>query len=142
MDPKHVLLAFRGRITRKEYWFGVTGTAVVALAGFAAFYVILFLTGSIHSDLILFALALLVLTPVLALWPFLAVHIKRLHDRDRSGWWVLIWNIPLVAWILGDSQVGAAALGGAIGLWTIIDLGLGRGTAGPNRFGNDPHVEA
>ena len=55
------------------------------------------------------------------LWPLMAVSIKRWHDRDRSGWWVLIVLVPVVGWI-----------------WALIDNGFLRGTAGPNRFGPEP----
>ena len=47
------------------------------------------------------------------------VHIKRFHDRDKSGWWVLIGLIPII---------------GAI--WLLIELGFLKGTPGPNRFGS------
>jgi uncharacterized membrane protein YhaH (DUF805 family) len=46
------------------------------------------------------------------------VYIKRFHDRDKSGWWVLIGLIPII---------------GAI--WLPIELGFLKGTPRPNRFG-------
>ncbi len=54
-------------------------------------------------------------------WIGLAVTVKRSHDRDKSGWWILIALIPLI---------------GAI--WFLIEFGFLRGTPGPNRFGPDP----
>ena len=60
----------------------------------------------------IFALALFV--------PSLAVSVRRLHDTNRSGWWLLICLIPLV---------------GAIWLLVLFCL---RGTSGENRFGPDP----
>jgi len=51
----------------------------------------------------------------------LCVHIKRCHDRDQSGWWVLLLLIPVIGFI-----------------WAIINLGILEGTRGPNRFGPDP----
>jgi uncharacterized membrane protein YhaH (DUF805 family) len=50
--------------------------------------------------------------------PTVIVYIKRFHDRDKSGWWVLIGLIPLI---------------GAI--WLLVELGFLKGTPGPNRFG-------
>ena len=50
-----------------------------------------------------------------------ATNIKRWHDRDKSGWMVLILLIPLLGW-----------------LWSLIELGFLRGTEGENRFGPDP----
>ena len=54
-----------------------------------------------------------------SLIPAIIVHIKRFHDRDKSGWWVLIVLIPII---------------GAI--WLLIELGFLKGTLGPNRFGS------
>jgi uncharacterized membrane protein YhaH (DUF805 family) len=58
---------------------------------------------------------------LLLLWPAIAVAVKRWHDRDKPGWWVLIVLLPLIG-----------------GLWALIDNGCLRGTVGPNRFGPDP----
>lgn len=55
------------------------------------------------------------------LYPSLAVGVKRWHDRDKSGWWMLILLIPLI---------------GAI--WYLIACGILKGTDGPNRYGPDP----
>ena len=52
--------------------------------------------------------------------PNLAVQIRRLHDIDKSGWWILIALIPLIGFI-----------------WLIV-LYCTEGTRGPNRFGADP----
>ena len=50
--------------------------------------------------------------------PSILVDIKRWHDRDKSGWWMLILLVPII---------------GAI--WFLIELGFLAGTPGPNRFG-------
>ena len=55
---------------------------------------------------------------LLSLIPAVIVYIKRFHDRDKSGWWVLIGLIPLIG-----------------PLWLLIELGFLKGTDGPNRFG-------
>jgi uncharacterized membrane protein YhaH (DUF805 family) len=54
------------------------------------------------------------------LLPSLAVGARRLHDIDRTGWWQLIWFIPVIGWIV------------------LIVFFASRGTAGPNRFGANP----
>lgn len=54
------------------------------------------------------------------LWLNLSIDAKRWHDRDKSGWWMLIGLVPI------------------IGLWAIIEPGFLRGAEGPNQFGNDP----
>ena len=57
----------------------------------------------------------------LATWINLAISVQRLHDRDKSGFWL----IPMLL-IPGGS------------IWMIIELGFLRGTPGPNRFGPPP----
>lgn len=52
--------------------------------------------------------------------PSLAVAVRRLHDTDRSGWWVLLQFIPVI--------------GPLVLIWFFATAG----TAGPNRFGPDP----
>jgi uncharacterized membrane protein YhaH (DUF805 family) len=54
------------------------------------------------------------------LFPNLAMAVRRLHDRDKSGWWILLGLIPLI--------------GGLI----LLVWYLSRGTEGENRFGPDP----
>jgi uncharacterized membrane protein YhaH (DUF805 family) len=54
------------------------------------------------------------------LWPFLAVEIKRCHDRGRSGWFLLVGLIPLV------------------NLWVLVEVFFLRGTLGDNQYGQDP----
>ena len=54
-------------------------------------------------------------------WMHLAVFTKRWHDRDKSGWMVLINLIPFVGV-----------------LWTLIECGFLDGTQGPNKYGASP----
>jgi uncharacterized membrane protein YhaH (DUF805 family) len=75
--------------------------------------------------------------------------IKRLHDRDKSGWWLLLFiGAPVV---LGGIQLaidpylegGAAPMlltlaSLAISVWFVVELGCLRGTVGPNQYGPDP----
>jgi uncharacterized membrane protein YhaH (DUF805 family) len=80
----------------------------------------------------------------------LAVGVKRLHDRNKSGWYlVLFYIIPSILIVAGiavgtimeDSIMIASILGlvaAAIGIWAFIELGCLRGTVGANRYGPDP----
>jgi uncharacterized membrane protein YhaH (DUF805 family) len=52
--------------------------------------------------------------------PLLSVEVRRLHDLDRTGWWLLLVFIPLIGWIV-------------LFVWFCM-----RGTTGKNRFGEDP----
>lgn len=64
-------------------------------------------------------LALILYIPLI--WCSLALQIKRWHDRDKPGTWVLINLIPLVG-----------------GIWAFVEVGCLRGTFGPNNYGDDP----
>ena len=73
---------FSGRASRSEYWF------------FALFYNIVFLCASIidyATDPYRTFGTLYLLTLVLLFTPILAVCVRRLHDIDKSGWWLLIY---------------------------------------------------
>ncbi len=64
-------------------------------------------------------LAVLLYIPLL--WSSLALQVKRWHDRNKSGAWVLISLIPLVG-----------------GIWAFVEVGCLRGTFGLNNYGEDP----
>ena len=85
----------------------------------------------------------------LFLWVYLATSVKRLHDRNRSGWWiVLFFLLPglygqfgarLEDW-LGDSYFVAiiSAVAFVFSAWGFVEMYCRKGTTGPNRFGGDP----
>jgi uncharacterized membrane protein YhaH (DUF805 family) len=66
-------------------------------------------------------LVLLMIVSLVVIWPGLAINIKRWHDRDKSGWWILISLIPFVGPI-----------------WALVEVGFLPGTPGPNQYGPDP----
>ena len=73
---------FRGRARRSEYWW------------FVLFFVLVYL-GAALIDGILFGFPLLVVGVLLGLFvPNLAVSVRRLHDTNRSGWWLLLNLVP------------------------------------------------
>ena len=81
---------FSGRARRKEYWYFLliqTGLMIIAMI----LDTIIFDTG-VGLFYILVALGLFI--------PNLAVTIRRLHDTNRSGWWILISLIPLLGILL------------------------------------------
>ncbi len=74
--------AFDGRASRSEFWWWALFTFLVSAA-----------TGMISETLSgLFSLGVLL--------PSLAVGARRLHDTDRSAWFLLVWLIPLIGWII------------------------------------------
>lgn len=91
------------------------------------------------------ALALALVLGVALAWIVTAVGVKRLHDRDKRGLWlVLFYLAPLLFGMAGVVTASpaaswlcvAAAL--AIHAWSFVELGLRRGTRGANHFGPDP----
>lgn len=109
-----ILFSFEGRIPRRVFW-GVTLLYTIAFYAF-----VIGLVAELGEDSLFVNLSILVMYPVM-LWVSLAVTVKRWHDLDKSGWWVLIGLIPC----LGP-------------LWAFVETGCMRGTYGDNSYGPDP----
>jgi uncharacterized membrane protein YhaH (DUF805 family) len=85
----------------------------------------------------------------LFLWVYLATSIKRLHDSNKSAWWMIpFFLIPGLFEQFGDRLPHsypflalnlAAAL---VWLWGVVEMCFLKGTTGPNRFGADPLTPA
>ncbi len=80
---------FAGRARLKEYWMYVLISAVVVL-------VLGIVNGLMGADVP----ALPVYYSLAVVLPSLAVTVRRLHDTDRSGWWLLILLVPIVGAIV------------------------------------------
>lgn len=102
---------FEGRARRSEYWWFVLFNLIVSI--------ILTILAPGHGGGMGGGLLSMVWS-LATLLPSLAVGARRLHDIDRSGWWLLIGFIPL------------------IGLIVLIVFFAKSGTPGPNRFGANP----
>ena len=90
-------------------------------------------------------LILKVLSTSLFLWIYLATAIKRLHDRNRRGWWTLLFFIvpglfDQFSNLLPDTNwaIAVAWTFHMPWLWGFVEMFLLRGTSGANRFGPDP----
>jgi uncharacterized membrane protein YhaH (DUF805 family) len=143
----NLLFSFQGRINRAKFWLAIVIYLVASL--------ILSTLGLVLGPDSLALSLLNMVIGIASLISGIAVGIKRLHDRNRSGWLLLVFYIVpgvllTVALVLGfygmasDSpgSVGAAVIlglvGVAIGIWAVIELGCLRGTIGSNRYGPDP----
>jgi len=84
---------FSGRARRSEYWF----FTLFYLLIYIALLVLSALAGR-HGGAIVGILLLVYLLAMLI--PSLSVTVRRLHDTDRSGWWVLISLVPLIGGII------------------------------------------
>jgi uncharacterized membrane protein YhaH (DUF805 family) len=109
---------FSGRAQRAEYWY------------FVLFYILIIIGLSIIDGVVgtfdeETGIGILGALFVLGMFlPSLAVTVRRLHDTDRSGWWILLNLIPIVGALI-------------VLIFTCLD-----GTPGDNRFGPNPKAIA
>lgn len=136
---KHVFgnyVTFQGRASRSEFWWWYLFTAIVSLILFIPampWYLDLINTsmstdGAVTTMPALTGLATLGLTlsgiwSLAILLPTIAVAVRRLHDTNKSGWWLLLWFLSCCF------GIGAIIL---IIFWVLPS------TPGPNRFGEGP----
>ena len=100
---------FSGRAQRSEYWY------------FFLFYLLIYIAlAFVAAALGTAGVALIALFLLAMIIPSLSVGVRRLHDIDRSGWWLLISFIPLI---------------GAI---VLIIFAVQDSDPGENRFGSNP----
>src|SRR5262245_61613481 len=104
MPISQILFSFRGRLNRQPFW--LTTLAMVVIAVILILIVFMIAGGAILTgDLSALggAALLLVIIYIPLLWVSLAIGIKRLHDRNKSGWWiVLFWIVPAVLQGIGE----------------------------------------
>jgi uncharacterized membrane protein YhaH (DUF805 family) len=114
MPLSQLLFSTKGRIPRSTYWyygFVYLGINIVAV-------LIDLMTGTYDDSLGIGLVSGLL--SLIGIVTGIAVSVKRCHDRDHSGWFLLVGLIPLV------------------NLWVTIELGFLRGTVGENQYGYDP----
>ncbi|MDX1351747.1 MAG: DUF805 domain-containing protein [Thiomicrorhabdus sp.] len=94
LEPLNQYFNFKDRATRQQFWL------------FTLIYMVLYqiilatdvMTGMYNVEIqaglasTLFSLGLLI--------PSLALSVRRLHDIGKSGWWLLLWLVPIVGWII------------------------------------------
>jgi uncharacterized membrane protein YhaH (DUF805 family) len=98
---------FSDRACRSEFWYWTLFTVILSVVDNIINY-------QFHTNL-----PHLIVSLVLFL-PNLAIYVRRLHDTNRSGWWLLICLIPLV------------------GIIVLLVWAATKGTDGPNQYGPDP----
>jgi uncharacterized membrane protein YhaH (DUF805 family) len=171
---RSLLFSFEGRINRAKYWyvsfaglcsylvfFGFMAALAWALGG-------IFRATSVHvhifplfsywakfsydspasSAALIYPIFYAAETPflVIGMWFLAATTIKRLHDRNKSGWWIVPFCVApgllykLLYWLDTPLTVAliVSALGFGLALWGFVELFCLRGMRGPNRFGPDP----
>jgi uncharacterized membrane protein YhaH (DUF805 family) len=140
--------SFQGRANRQRFW-------VTTLTIFVFYFIGALIFGALARIPIVGIFARLVLIAVVlaALVAVLANSARRLHDRGKSAWWMLLFQgVPIIFGFLGAAAAAGGGGAGASGLfallslpisiWAFVELGCLKGTAGPNKYGSDPLAPA
>ena len=165
MDTKSFLFGFEGRINRGRYWLAslmilcamifslllltviclshgiATGPLSVNLVGISAS---IQLTDDDAPAALFPRIATFAMTLAFG-WCYAAAAIKRLHDRNKSGWWIVPYLVlpglygQFSEWLGGSWPAVFIGYATFIALvWGLLEMCCLRGTRGPNRFGSDP----
>ncbi|HWU15733.1 MAG TPA: DUF805 domain-containing protein [Caulobacter sp.] len=117
---------FEGRARRSEYWLFTLFQVIVTVGLFFVLGALSAAAGGNGDQLGVAALTIMGLLGLFCLAmfiPSLAVSIRRLHDSDKSGWWLLLSFVPFGGFV--------------VFIFTLLD-----GTPGENRYGPDPKGRA
>ena len=104
---------FSGRSSRAEYWWFTLFIVLVDVIVTAVDTVVL---GTDLRDIGLLSTVWQLATLI----PSLAIGVRRLHDIDKSGWWILLWFVLVIGWIV------------------LIVWAIKRSDKGPNKYGPSP----
>jgi len=158
-----LFFTFAGRTNRAKYWlawFIWSASCGVMFIGIFLFFMI-YLSPALDAKEWVIGLGAACLAWFLLSSAFV---VKRLHDRDKSGWWYLLFYVvPFILYVVGwdkrtdaemlaqfgignPDEINRIALYGLffslaallLTIWGFIELGCLRGTIGPNRYGSDP----
>jgi uncharacterized membrane protein YhaH (DUF805 family) len=142
MDFGYILSSTQGRIPRSQWWAGLVVLVIIAV-------VLGLIIGWVLGPTTIGIIATLILQIIL-IYPAYCISAKRFQDRNKPGSLALIgiglgilqtlarlaglsnpFNPTAVDWILNIALI-------IVGIWYLIELGILRGTIGPNQYGPDP----
>jgi uncharacterized membrane protein YhaH (DUF805 family) len=142
MDFGYILTSTQGRIPRSQWWAGLVVLVIIAV-------VLGLIIGWVLGPTTIGLVATLILQLIL-IYPGYALSAKRFQDRNKPGGLALIgiglgilqtlarlvglsnpFNPTTFDWILNIALL-------IVGIWYLIELGILRGTIGPNQYGPDP----
>jgi uncharacterized membrane protein YhaH (DUF805 family) len=127
---KSLFFSPEGRIGRAKFWIGLLILLGISIAVAVLFSILGAIVGGNEATApgefkvngvkaipyVILAFAFTIFT----MWAGICMSIKRCHDRDRSGWFILVSAIPFV------------------NFWYIVEVAFLPGTSGINRFGANP----
>jgi uncharacterized membrane protein YhaH (DUF805 family) len=112
MNLMSLLFSFRGRVKRLQFW-----VVTLVLIGWGATFQQFMGPYGPENPMTIGPVIVTLANFFVVLWIWLAVQIKRWHDRDKSGWWAALNLIPVIGQV-----------------WILIECGFLPGTVGTNRF--------
>ena len=126
------IFTFKGRATRAEYWWWILFMMVAIPLALIFIYIARELILAVLPEegvlsflwyglSIIFSL-LYFLLQIMYFVGHIAVSARRLHDINKSGWWQLLWYVPVIGWII------------------LIIWGTRQGNNGNNQHGSDPRT--
>jgi uncharacterized membrane protein YhaH (DUF805 family) len=147
-----LLFSYQGRINRGKYWLAVLIYIAISVVVTAVGFIMLgdgileladesaddgVIVGLLSKGIGFFLIVLIVYIPMIVSSIF--IGIKRLHDRDKSGWWLLLFYlVPALLNEFSHVSFIFSLASFAISIWAFVELGCLRGTTGTNRYGPDP----
>ena len=139
MSMTQLLFSFEGRLNRETNCL-TNNAVVVVVIQLVNLPVVMFADRDFAAAGLTVALLVILYIPLI--WVSLALGAKRLHDRDKSAWWlVLFYVVPGILSSLANQMEFGFVLhlvSFAITVWAFVELGCLRGTVGPNQYGPDP----
>ena len=133
MEIARIWFDFKGRMNRGKYWLVTVANTFIIVAAI----LIAIVTDSWALG-VLAGLIFLVL-----IMSGIAAGVKRLHDRNKSAWWLLLFYlVPSILQAAGnhapDIGLVFGLIGFAVSAWAFVELGCLRGSIGGNPYGPDP----
>jgi uncharacterized membrane protein YhaH (DUF805 family) len=142
---------FSGRAPRAEFWWYTLAVIVAAIIAMVIERTLGF--GRLFLEYVPLTMLIVLGTFI----PSLAVQVRRLHDTNKPGWWLLAMYVPYAVLLLmtpgmtGGAMAGTAPSGGSIAVFGLLGLVILvmaivllvfyvlPGTRGPNNYGPDPY---
>jgi uncharacterized membrane protein YhaH (DUF805 family) len=164
-DFMSLMLACEGRISRAKWWYGILIVVIVMTSASAVMTMVIDAYAARFPELeknlanpvwlnspeaapILSKLMFWAIIPMAALmlaaWSFMALSVKRLHDRGLSSWMILIVVLPFLGAVILPGAAGEGAVRLVLLLflasliWSVLQFGVLEGETGPNAHGPDP----
>jgi uncharacterized membrane protein YhaH (DUF805 family) len=140
------LFSVQGRISRSQFWL----RWVLPVLAITVILIIILVAAAVSRNGETAAVLSIILGIffLVTLWPNVAVLVKRIHDRNKSGLLALLYYVPSILYYIVGLAAGQhspavvilSLIAAAIGIWFFVEFGCMHGTVGANEYGADPIV--